>query len=333
MDLQRLDPADRQALAELHELQLRRWGTDAPHDPPPDAQETVADATHSWSPSEVETWLVRDDRCLGFTTLTFFTADNTHLVDVDLAVDPAVRRQGLGSQLFHHAVQRGRAAGRRALIGELRMESDGERFVRARGAAIACVDARRRLALDMLDPARLARLHEQAREAAAGYDVLQWTGPVAEDLVDGLAAALRSINDAPTDDLDWDDEDWDAMRLRWMEDHRARSGHRWHTAAARHRDTGQVAGLTELVVRENGSSWLAYQEATTVDPAHRGHRLGLLLKLELLDRLRRLEPSVRAVDTWNAASNRHMIAVNEAMGYSVLDSTAEWQAPLNAPAG
>ena len=49
--------------------------------------------------------------------------------------------------------------------------------------------------------------------------------------------------------------------------------------------------------------------------AHRGHRLGLLLKAEMNLWLAGAEPQLRTVDTWNAESNDHMIAVNEMLAY------------------
>ena len=52
--------------------------------------------------------------------------------------------------------------------------------------------------------------------------------------------------------------------------------------------------------------------------AHRGHRLGLLLKLEMIDWLREERPEVTATDTWNDSTNHHMIAVNEQLGMRVV---------------
>ncbi|MEJ7725620.1 MAG: GNAT family N-acetyltransferase, partial [Actinomycetes bacterium] len=34
------------------------------------------------------------------------------------------------------------------------------------------------------------------------------------------------------------------------------------------------------------------------------------------------------IDTWNAADNSHMIAVNESLGFRALDTWAEWQLEL-----
>ncbi len=51
--------------------------------------------------------------------------------------------------------------------------------------------------------------------------------------------------------------------------------------------------------------------------AHRGHRLGMWLKASMLLWMRDLRPELTTIDTWNATSNTHMIAVNEALGCEV----------------
>jgi hypothetical protein len=38
-----------------------------------------------------------------------------------------------------------------------------------------------------------------------------------------------------------------------------------------------------------------------------------------------VEPQVRTVDTWNAESNEHMIAVNQALGYRVMGRALQFQ--------
>ena len=70
------------------------------------------------------------------------------------------------------------------------------------------------------------------------------------------------------------------------------------------------------------------QMDTSVVRAHRGNSLGLLLKIEMLRWLGDAEPQLRVLDTWNAASNDHMIAVNERLGYRVIGEGLEWQKHL-----
>jgi hypothetical protein len=72
----------------------------------------------------------------------------------------------------------------------------------------------------------------------------------------------------------------------------------------------------------------AHQHDTSVAAAHRGHRLGLLLKAEMVLWLAAVEPGVETVDTWNAESNAHMISVNEQLGYRVMGREVQYQRRL-----
>ena len=61
-----------------------------------------------------------------------------------------------------------------------------------------------------------------------------------------------------------------------------------------------------------------HQHDTSVVRAHRGHRLGLLLKADMMRWLAEVEPQLQTIDTLNAESNDHMIGVNERLGYRVM---------------
>ena len=93
--------------------------------------------------------------------------------------------------------------------------------------------------------------------------------------------------------------------------------------AARHDATGELAGLTEVSVDPADPGW-AHQQLTGVTRAHRGHRLGLLVKVAMAEWLKAAEPQVERLQTWNAQSNQYMIAVNEALGYTILGRPASW---------
>ena len=68
-----------------------------------------------------------------------------------------------------------------------------------------------------------------------------------------------------------------------------------------------------------------FQELTAVARPHRGHRLGLLLKLAMLDLLAAREPQLTRVITLNTAGNDHMIAINDQLGFGVLDRWPAWE--------
>ena len=72
----------------------------------------------------------------------------------------------------------------------------------------------------------------------------------------------------------------------------------------------------------------ASQGDTLVAPAHRGHRLGLWIKLANLELLLREHPEVRAIDTFNADDNRWMVAINEQLGFRPLRRQTDWELDL-----
>jgi hypothetical protein len=97
-----------------------------------------------------------------------------------------------------------------------------------------------------------------------------------------------------------------------------------YTVAAGHEGGGELGGLTEVGVEADVPDW-GFQELTAVARPHRGHRLGLLVKLAMLDLLAAREPQVTRIVTGNADGNRHMIAINEQLCFRVLSRWPSWE--------
>ena len=138
---------------------------------------------------------------------------------------------------------------------------------------------------------------------------------------------LSAINDAPNEDLDIEDEVFSAERYRDFRTAQDAFGRRIYQLAARHRTTGVLAGHTVVAV-DGDTPFYGHQYDTSVLRDHRGHRLGLLLKLGMVQWLAEAEPQLRTLDTWNTASNQHMIGVNEALGYRVVAKAIAFQRHL-----
>ena len=83
----------------------------------------------------------------------------------------------------------------------------------------------------------------------------------------------------------------------------------YHSGAAVPSATGRLVAWTELA-GPDAHRRHAWQYITLVDPDHRGHRLGLLIKIDNLAYAREHRPELRAIDTFNAAANEHMLAIN-----------------------
>ena len=92
-----------------------------------------------------------------------------------------------------------------------------------------------------------------------------------------------------------------------------------------HEASGAVAALTEVLVAARSRS---FQSDTAVVPAHRGSGLGLWVKADQLCRLAAERPQVAELLTGNAASNEHMLRINQRLGYRPYQALTEWQADL-----
>ena len=270
-----------------------------------------------WEGYPRELWLAVDrDSAAGWYRLTTPTRENLDQASLVLTVHPAERRRGLGLGLLRHAAGRAAAHGRTVLNGATRHGSPGEAFARAVGAKPGLVEVQRVLDLGTLEKGKLSRLRGPAERAAGGYSLMSWAGPVAEEFTDQMAMLYNAMGDAPRDP-EIAHEEWDAQRIRELVNNlRPHYGLRDYTVAARHDDTGELAALTEMAVDPADPGW-GFQMNTVVTRKHRGHRLGLLVKIAMMEWLATTEPQLERITTWNAEANEHMIAINEAMGYAV----------------
>lgn len=184
--------------------------------------------------------------------------------------------------------------------------------------------------LDVADARpRLGALLAEAEAAAAGYRVVQWTLPTPDEFVDAFAwMKSRMVTDAPSADLDVDEEVWDAARLRRHEATYLDAGRHMLVTAAQHVDSGELAAFNELVIGKDRTA-VTGQEDTLVVASHRGHRLGLLVKCAGLLAWRDIAPDSPRVITYNAEENRPMLSINERIGFAPISYEGVWQKILS----
>ncbi len=279
-----------------------------------------------------ELWLgTVDDKPVAIAELVLPLLDNEANATGEIRVLEAHRRRGYGSQLLAHVTARAKAEGRRRLFGQVVEPLDGDEvpagvaFAKAHGARPVLFEIRRALELRSLDEHRLSELAARARERADGYSLVHWADRAPDDIVDDLAVLKGRMSvDAPHEDMEWEAEKYDAGRVRALEATVAAQRRRVVATAARHDATGQLVGYTDIGVNIDRPR-VAYQWDTIVLAEHRGHRLGLLMKVANIELLRRTIQGVEIVNTWNAAINEHMIAVNEDMGFRPAERERQWE--------
>ncbi len=136
------------------------------------------------------------------------------------------------------------------------------------------------------------------------------------------------MNDAPREGLDLEDEHITPEQFRDGERRLAERGTQRLHSLARHDATGEFAGFTTL-------SWhpllpqLVWQWGTAVRREHRGHAIGRWLKAANFNNLLERNPDAEFIDTWNAGSNKWMLAINDDLGFSPYIWYTAWQAKID----
>jgi GNAT superfamily N-acetyltransferase len=327
--IERIDVgSDLDAVRALHDVYRAGAPVDEPGSPPMSLGVFSVLMEQGWCGEPHETWLARQepgDAVLGGYTLELPDRENRERSGLWMVVVPARRRAGLGTVLLRHATARASELGRAVMTSEVRAGTPGEGFARAAGAAAELTEARRTLDISSIPAGWLAGLRAATKAASAGYALLEWDGPAPEAYLDAVAELNEALGDAPHSAGE-ERQRWDAERVRQSSRRAIRQGLRHYSMAAQKEESGELAGLTEVSVDPADPAW-AYQELTVVARAHRGHRLGLLLKVAMLELLAEREPQIETIETCNAESNQHMIAVNEALGYEVAGRLTAWELP------
>lgn len=291
--------------------------------------------------SELRTLFVAEERdeVVGVAELELPLLDNLHLAFMYVGVPPERRRRGIGTALTSRLRQQAERGARRlasSWIPGAQLDQDGspvgggvapgEAFAGRWGLNQRNTDVHRVLALPV--PAdRLDSLAEQAAPHHDDYRIAGYVGPCPDEHVAAYCALKAAmVTEAPLGDLEIEPERWDEDRLREEERDLERMGRTRLSVLALAPD-GSVAGFNELLHARHDIGNV-YNWDTLVLPAHRGHRLGMALKVDNLRRFQQSFDDGRWVHTHNAAQNAPMVAVNDAIGFRPVERVGEWQGPL-----
>lgn len=313
------------------------------------AERALGDVASPWMREEVRVSLVEGGgrRWLGAFTgrvggrvrvvgqLSTPLVDNLTSADLAVHTHPTAQRTGLGSAMLARLEKEARERGRRVLNAEAVWPwsaggdgagEPGPGFARSRGFALGLGDVKRELALPVPEPL-LDELAAAAAPHHAAYRLMSWEGPVPDALLEGWARLNASLlTEAPTGELEREEENADPALVREAEALLARQGRRKYNTVAVDA-TGEVVALTDIAttVHEPGK---AYQWGTLVRPDARGHRLGMAVKVANLRLLRAARPDVSVLTTYNAEVNHHMVGVNERLGFVPVARLGEFQKRL-----
>ncbi len=211
-------------------------------------------------------------------------------------------------------------------FGSVPRDARSTRFLLARGYSLEQVERVSRLPLPV--PSIEERLAAALEASGPEYSIVTWVGATPERWLPDIAnLATRMSTDAPSAGLEEPEDPWTVQRVLDAEARTLDSPRTRIVAAARHEPTDSLAGYTVFSAPAQRARCVD-QYATLVLREHRGHRLGMLLKVANLAHLQEQRPGHPSVITFNAEENRHMLDVNEALGFEAIASEGAWRKDL-----
>ncbi|MGZ4437845.1 MAG: GNAT family N-acetyltransferase [Nocardioidaceae bacterium] len=266
---------------------------------------------------------------VGFAVCFVPLLDNLDKVYVWLAVRASHRGRGAGDRLVE-AVLGVVGRERRGTViadGHLPVGFGDDhpvcRFAARNGFTVANVELRRTLDL----PVPVERLHGLAAEAARhheGYAILTYVDRVPAQLRASLVHLHNQLAlDAPTGDLDFEAGGTTVEVFEQQTERRIATGRTVLTTLAL-RDGEVVAHSTLSVPPGDAEMPHVQQWGTYVHRDHRGHRLGLAVKVANLLALQERHPERTVLHTQNSPANGPMVAVNELLGFRPVEASVEF---------
>ncbi|WP_394214994.1 GNAT family N-acetyltransferase [Brachybacterium vulturis] len=253
--------------------------------------------------------------------------ENLETISVGVSIHPAFRGQGIATAMVQEVLLPAiRESGRTLVEGYGEIPADGDadapelpvnRLARRVGITRKNLAVCRALPLP-LNETLLETLQAEVEEELGEYRIELWDGEIPEEHLLAYGLLLRQLElDEPDEEVEHEASEYTPERIRESERRMREEGMDRILAVAVAPDGGFV-GNSEVHVHTAPGSTLGWQENTLVMPEHRGHRLGLALKVATHRRLRERAPQLRSLVTWNSHVNPWMIGINEKLGYEIL---------------
>ncbi len=269
---------------------------------------------------------------------------------LQVQVHPDYRGLGIGTALSDRLEDIAAEGGkRRVLVYAVSKDGPGERlepptgsgsvplgnpevrFLLGRGYTLEQVERGSRLPLPLDERELEERVSSAAQASGADYRLHTWIDRTPERWREDMVTLYtRMSTDAPSAGLEEPEDVWTVERLIDTEEKESASPRTQLVAVVEHVPSGRLVGYTELSVPAELDRPVS-QEDTLVLREHRGKRLGMLLKVGNLLHLHRERPGHPSVITFNAEENRHMLQVNEAVGFLPIAYEGGWKKVLDAP--
>lgn len=270
--------------------------------------------------------LVDGDTWLGIAWLDWWLVGNTDTVDVELAVVPEYRRQGVATRLLEAAIDKARADGRRIMSGT-NLAGDPETGASA-GTAFAAARGFEQKHAELHQVVQLPVELSALERPVDGYEIVQWREHAPDEWLEQFLELLNGMSeDVPTGDRTDEPVKWTPELMRDAEARRVAQGRFTYTTAAVHTASGELAAYTQMGGTPETPDRLN-QYDTYVRRSHRGNGLGIAVRAPNLRAIHTGVAHPAVLHTWNAPENTPMIAVNDKLGFRPVAQRTMWERVL-----
>ncbi|MGL4831860.1 MAG: GNAT family N-acetyltransferase [Propionibacteriaceae bacterium] len=279
---------------------------------------------NNWAQLDVAA--VCDGKILGAGVLDHDLRANLTDCTINIVVDKACRRQGVGTALFEELLREAKTLSMKRVqhwsVTAAGREPLGEIFAASHG--FTEIESYRESSLTLPREKAAHSELEALTQCSIGdtYAVETYIGMTPEHTHEGLALMRRRMTTDAPHALDTEEGKTtaDDIAMGFIRDERA--GNTRITAIATECSTGDSVAFSELCIHKEKK--LANQGETLVLREHRGHRLGLAVKLAALNALERTHPEVTSITTGNHCDNAPMLAVNDMLGFVETGRSTLW---------
>jgi RimJ/RimL family protein N-acetyltransferase len=272
------------------------------------------------------TWLAETDdgTPVGCAACWSDAAGDARVMESYVYVRKPWRMRGVAWQLTGAVVAEAMHEGRTSLVwSTFDAVPAGEAFSRRVGGAEVRVNRTSELRLGNVDWNLVDAWIDEGPRRSAGYRLDFWEGLFTDEMAEDGATLHHIMQTAPRDDLELGDVVLDATYVAELDRALIESGRERWTVFVRAGD-GRCVGGTELFL-DPWNPNIALQQNTGIHPDHRGLGLAKWAKALMLVRVRDRRPAVERIRTGNAFSNQPMLAINNALGFELVEVRTEWQ--------
>lgn len=338
MDIRQVDVFDDAEFERFYEVTERAEAFERPHHSGWSLGEAMVEFRRHDPTERGEVWAAYDEGVMvGGASLWFPLLDNLTKCWGAVGVDPGHRRRGVGSALIAQIVTRMGQEARTIMVTESaypfdrRQDHPYRRFAEANGFTVAVDEILRILPLPV-DQALLKTLTIHAAPHHTEYRIESFVNAVPDRLLASYCELRNQLGvDAPTGDVDFEPESMTPqLWLDRLAEERELGRARFTTVAID--QTGEVVAYTDLILPPLPSHDV-WQWGTLVNRNHRGHRLGMAVKVRNLEQLAAASSCRVRVLTCNAETNRYMVDINVRLGFEAIEVCPMMELRIDNAAG